>query len=76
MNTSHNYRIPVILAVVMAYLVVSPLTAQTGVLTLDDAVRLSLEHNRSIEQASLSASGFDYAIAHAAGGGVLSDGKR
>jgi len=39
--------------------------AQSGVLTLDDAVSLALAHNRSIEQASLSAGGLVDAI-HAA----------
>jgi outer membrane protein len=38
------------------------LAAQSGILTLEDAVNLALEHNRSIQQAALSASGVDDAL--------------
>jgi hypothetical protein len=38
------------------------LAAQSDVLTLDDAVRLALDHNRSVEQAMLSAQGLEHAI--------------
>src|SRR5689334_9797454 len=44
---------------------VPPLAAQSAVLTLDDAVSMALQHNRSIEQAALSASGLDDAVAGA-----------
>lgn len=42
---------------------VSGLQAQSGVLTLENAVNLALAHNRSIEQAGLSAAGAGDAIA-------------
>ena len=41
------------------------LAAQSGLLTLEEAVRVALAHNRSIEQASLSAGGLDDALAAA-----------
>jgi outer membrane protein TolC len=44
---------------------VRTLPAQSEMLTLDDAVRLAVEHNRNIQQASLSAKGMDDAIAAA-----------
>lgn len=39
-----------------------PVAAQPGLLTLDDAVRMAVEHNRSIQQAAISLSGINDSI--------------
>jgi outer membrane protein TolC len=41
------------------------IAAQSDVLTLDDAIRLALDQNRSVGQANLSATGIDHEIAAA-----------
>jgi len=52
------------IAVLTGACLASPrLAAQSELLSLDDAVRLALDHNRSIEQASLSVKAADDAIA-------------
>jgi len=63
-ETSRN-RISGIAAVLFLTCCGQHLSAQSEVLTLDDAVRLALNHNLAIQKSVVSASAFDHAIAAA-----------
>jgi outer membrane protein TolC len=52
-------------ALSIAFCVTPRLAGQSGLLTLDDAVRIALEHNRSVERASLNTKAIDDGIAAA-----------
>jgi len=62
-EVSRNHKLKLVAGVLSLACWAAPrLAAQSEVLTLDEAVRLAVAHNRSIEQASLSATSTDDAI--------------